>query len=352
MDEMRVGDNVVTREATGFDPGFGYIASGAGHELRVLYVGSEGDEVGWLYARGKVAGTGADEEGWVQVCKVLPLHRTYQTQCGAGGEDNILTNNRPMQCTSTGVCAPSVEPPTLLGGSPCLPLGSQQLPVALDQQLPVVPDQQLNGKKATIHAVECQRRGELQLLTFGLENCDEHLVNRCMDWGEHGGARARIPEPELRSALHRLGYPHVDMVIDARCFPDYHAWNLSRHIGVHPEILTRLVQHPRFPRYIKSLRHQWSERWQSALQQQKGPELLFVVAVYCRAGKHRSVAVSQCLAHIGKAVQSLEVRDVQHLSRPRWGRNLCKGSCDECRGFSKERQSALEKAEQLWRSCY
>lgn len=361
---IRVDDFVITKEATNIAPNCGYISSGVGHELEVLYIGTEGEEVGWLYARGKVA---EEEEGWVLASKVRKVHNTCQARCGRNSEDATLTTNGQIQAAPAEVRAPPDEQPpvvlsklndneaanSLMPTRPATPVSATATASRMRAAHSLPPSRQASRVSATetdpLMRVEHQRHGKLQLLTFGLDNCDAELVNRCMDWGGCG-ARARIPETDLRAALHRQGYPRVDLVLDARCFPDYNAFHLSRHTGVHPEIISRLVEHQRFPVFVQSLRHRWLQALTQRLQEHTGSELVFVVAVYCRMGKHRSVAVAHCLAHIGKEVHGFEVDEVKHLSRPRWGKNLCKGFCDECRGFSQERQHAFNKAEHLWRS--
>ena len=78
-------------------------------------------------------------------------------------------------------------------------------------------------------------------------------------------------------------------------------------------------------------------------------ELLdMVVALYCKSGKHRSVAVATCLEHILLTEEKFEA-EVKHLSERGWGFRICRGTCAECRSDSdEEKQSALRRAAEIW----
>ena len=80
----------------------------------------------------------------------------------------------------------------------------------------------------------------------------------------------------------------------------------------------------------------------------KRPEL--VVAVYCKSGKHRSVALSECLRHVCASVEGFDVAKVLHLSAPTWSRH-CRGEgvCKDCASFTEVNKAALGHAEQIWR---
>lgn len=182
----------------------------------------------------------------------------------------------------------------------------------------------------------------LQLLTFGLENCDSTLVDRCIDWG--GGHKAYPSENELREALARQKWPDVDIILDARKFPNFVNLALTRHIGIHPEILSSIAQHRNFRSYLQDAKQQWTR----ALTARHQDSAELVVAVYCCSGKHRSVAVAESLAYIGKVVEGMEVKEVRHLSKPHWKTGCCKGNCQECSSASPKRESALQHAASLW----
>jgi RNase adaptor protein for sRNA GlmZ degradation len=147
-----------------------------------------------------------------------------------------------------------------------------------------------------------------------------------------------------------LKEPLIDLVLDARCFPDPGAQHTTRHPGIHPDIIMRIVQHWNFNGYMKHVKAQWKKA--VAKQKHDRPdqkELEFVVAVYCRSGKHRSVAIGECLRYIGERVEGLRfVAPVKHLSQKRWGNNMCKGGCEECKDEF-QRRIYLEEAAAAWR---
>jgi hypothetical protein len=138
------------------------------------------------------------------------------------------------------------------------------------------------------------------------------------------------------------------LVLDARCFPDPNAKQTTGHPGVHPEILNRIVHHRRFKSYLEEVARRW--RQAVAVQKRAGLELEMVVAVYCRSGKHRSVAIAECLRYIGDTVEGLRLNgEVKYLSKQRWGR-MCKGGCDECLNDPDGlRQRSLDIAAEYWR---
>jgi len=120
---------------------------------------------------------------------------------------------------------------------------------------------------------------------------------------------------------------HADVVIDARPFhdPDQQGFGY-RHTGMHRDILTRIAWHPRFPTWWQ----QQMNRITVAPPQHRRHGYMDVgVAIYCNAGKHRSVAASIFL-EVGLRNRGLTVAATQHLSRNSWPQ--CKGSCHQCTG--------------------
>ena len=87
--------------------------------------------------------------------------------------------------------------------------------------------------------------GTLRLLTFGLANTEEELIELC-DNSKDGGACIYVEDYILKVALHRLGEPHVDLVLDARNFPDPHHRKITRHPGFYPENMNRIVENRNF----------------------------------------------------------------------------------------------------------
>jgi len=158
---------------------------------------------------------------------------------------------------------------------------------------------------------------------------------------------AQFSDWQLREALCRLGYPQVDIILDARKFPDFKAQHLTRHTGIHPAIIERITLHDKFPSYLLDLRKKWRRAVYQHSVEQPGAPVRLVVALYCRTGKHRSVAVAECLRHIAEAAEDFHVYGVVHLSRSKWNKNVCKGGCEECMS-SAQREVVLQRVECIW----
>lgn len=187
--------------------------------------------------------------------------------------------------------------------------------------------------------------GRIGLATFGLETLDGDLCSKCY---EHpgGGAAYRASDEELNEALTRRKFPS-EVILDARMFPDPDAGNVTRHSGRHYLIITRLFNHRNFKMWLERAKRKIEKAARDAAPSGGGSGS-FNVAVYCRAGKHRSVAASVILHYILKA-EGWTCPDVQHLSYERWGRNCCKGQCQECLDPPEQLQDILRSALRLWR---
>merc|ERR1719433_1608705 len=109
-----------------------------------------------------------------------------------------------------------------------------------------------------------------------------------------------------------------------------------------------MAHNPRFPSFLQDVRRRWQLAVAEREREQPLGPLDIVVAFFCRMGRHRSVAVAELFSHIGKEVENLHVREVKHLSKPHWSKNMCKGGCEECRSDSQDRKDALKKAESIW----
>ena len=119
-----------------------------------------------------------------------------------------------------------------------------------------------------------------------------------MDFGR-GGAEATISEDVLHEAMARMKFARVDVIIDARKFPDPHAPTMRRHIGKNPAIMAKMSKHKNFRWFLRDVKY-WlqSAVLARAAEVVPGSPIEVVLAVYCRAGKHRSVAVAEFLKHI------------------------------------------------------
>ena len=101
-------------------------------------------------------------------------------------------------------------------------------------------------------ALSSPPKGTLRLLTFGLANTEEELVRLC-DNSKDGGACIYVEDYILKDALHRLGEPHADLVLDARNFPDPHGRKITSHPGFYPENMNRIVQNTEFKPYLEDI---------------------------------------------------------------------------------------------------
>ena len=90
------------------------------------------------------------------------------------------------------------------------------------------------------------RYNTLRLFTFGLANWDKQLIslNEQRSGAYH---RAEVSDKEVQAALQRGQVGTVDLIIDARRFPNSEGLHrTTSHIGVHPDII---VNHRKFPNF-------------------------------------------------------------------------------------------------------
>ena len=134
--------------------------------------------------------------------------------------------------------------------------------------------------------------------------------------------------------LLRNTYYNVDVVVDMLAFSDPIAGPLKAHIGEHPEILWRMLQHPHFPTWLRNVVYEVRQ-----LLHSRGHAR---VAFFCRAGRHRSIAGAWFLHHVSETMgwQCM----VSHLSKQDW-KGTCPEQCSACRpGPSDLRDQALRRA--------
>lgn len=158
-----------------------------------------------------------------------------------------------------------------------------------------------------------------------------------------------LPDPTLPiSVLHVITYGirfhdvasniDCDLAVDARCFRDPGAGALKAHDGHHPDIMTRMVRHERFPQWFRDLRCNM-ERIARSLR--GGP---LTVAIFCRSGRHRCVAGSLMLEHVAHKV-GVPIDSIEHAT-------LDPCSCPECtwhsRGAAARVQRVMSQALQIW----
>ncbi len=103
----------------------------------------------------------------------------------------------------------------------------------------------------------------------------------------------------MATALRACGWA-ATLVIDATPFRD--PAPITGHLGTHDGIFTRIVSEQN----LGLLRRIFAEvRW--ALRRDIGNETAHI-AVFCRAGRHRSVALATCLAYVLPREETAQVK--------------------------------------------
>ncbi|CAK0905105.1 unnamed protein product [Prorocentrum cordatum] len=180
-------------------------------------------------------------------------------------------------------------------------------------------EEECSSSSAAVPHAEMRRT--VQILSFGLENCENQLVDRCCNGA--GGGFETFTDAELKRALDRLKWK-VDVVYDARNFPDPDASGLTNHTGHNYKIISG--GGPIDP--LREWLHGLKRMFLRACDQHAGDGPL-TLATYCRSGKHRSVGTALVLVHILRE-EGWYCWPPRHLSEKRWSRACCKGRCEDC----------------------
>ena len=164
------------------------------------------------------------------------------------------------------------------------------------------------------------------LVSFGVETLD---VGRCFS------------SAELAEGLRQHGRCiHADIFLDCRNFKDPNRWALCRlgHSGRHHKIVQGLFAHPFFRVWLQNAKRQIQYKLSvTGLEQ-------ITLAIYCRHGKHRSVAAALILGHILQA----EGFDccTEHLASQHWP---CTVGCRVCANPPAALYRSVEQALEIWR---
>ena len=247
---------------------------------------------------------------------------------------------------------PAEQASTLLAMpvAPAPPAEQALAPLAMPPA-PALPAEKGSASLAMPTVPANQAEQEATILTFGLENMDNELVNLTIDAG--GGASASIPMEALHRALFRKGFKRVDFIIDCRLFPDPDAQALTRHPGTHPEVLDRITRHRNFQGTVCQVQRRM-KCIMAEKRERAGPneKLELVAAFYCKKGRHRSVAMAECFRHVVENLEGFRVREAKNLSEANWPKGTCKGTCQECLaledGLADKKHDALLRAEKCW----
>ena len=343
----------------GPDSDTGYLSASKGQTFIVLYVGSSGDEEEWVFAK-RATGAQPPPQGWLpkrSLMRHLPDERNQLFKKGdcvqamtddrdelpesetgylsttkgetfvvlyvgsSGDEEEYVFAERNGDAEVDATQAQKVEKPSPVGPPPTRPAPSEQPPARPSPVQP--PPPVVLAARPPPPAKPALPALTLKLVTFGLETCgDSHLEKGC-EAQRGGGNRASFSDDELRQALQRKGEPSVDIIVDARRFRDPHAERETRHIGVNPTIISEMVHHRNFKAVLLEIKQQWRDCKNAGATD-------LVVAVYCRSGKHRSVALAECLKHVAQKLEKMCVHQMKHLSKERWGSRICTGWCTDC----------------------
>ena len=189
----------------------------------------------------------------------------------------------------------------------------------------------------------------VSIVTFGLEKLDGELSVEVESLG--GGVWATLSENSLQAALWRSWRFRADLVVDARGFPDPAACAAGYgHTGHHPEIMQRIMNHKNFRTWLRQVKHRFliaAENRFAMTRAANGSCVDVGLALYCKSGKHRSVATALILRHILR-MEQWGVAEVRHLSQKYW-RGVCvPGRCDECTAHPTQLWESIQNAHTVW----
>lgn len=148
----------------------------------------------------------------------------------------------------------------------------------------------------------------------------------------------------FRSYLRELGYEDIDMIIDARF---RHADRDGGYCaGFHPNIQRALLAHKGFDAWLRDVKLEFLTKLDRQ-RDQRGALRPFVLAIFCHAGKHRSVAAA-CILNYILCRQGYLVEDIIHIEEASWGRYCCGGTCEACTAVPAWLEEDLSNANNIW----
>ncbi len=113
------------------------------------------------------------------------------------------------------------------------------------------------------------------------------------------------------------------------------------HIGWHPTVLHRVVEHPDFRNALRPVAREWLWRVRARP---------FCVAVYCHRGETRSVAMAYILEAVFRRLGATAAQPTCHLSSWYWRFNTCSGrGCQVCAGPSDGRHRSMDSALRIFK---
>jgi hypothetical protein len=170
----------------------------------------------------------------------------------------------------------------------------------------------------------------VELVTFGLWKDLKLQTSR--------GPCVKSSDALILRTLRAVAGEQIDMIVDTRVFKDPEAGELRDHCGLHATIIERVVFNDKFPAFLQRVRMQVVP----ALMSNSVP---FRLGIFCRSGKHRSVAVAQILRHVFAACMpghNVTWRCVKKHSR------CLNGYCAECNERPQSFMQAMAHASSVW----
>ena len=168
-------------------------------------------------------------------------------------------------------------------------------------------------------------------------------------WAEVSAGRSRAqfpwerPRPR-RPVLHIVTLAEWQIVpwaytaVNCKLLRDPATLALRSHAGIHPRIVDSIVAHAEFPNVLAQVK---------AIVRGRSAEDSPHVALQCKSGQHRSVAVGALLQWL--LGDDYDVR-LQHYNSYEWDRGAqgcMQGECSECLG---QRPTQLDEATRHWNS--
>ena len=263
---------------------------------RVQLQRCEGEEGEWALVR--LPPDRGETRGWIQISH---LHAEDPGPAGAA--------SRPTRAPPTSTCPRETTCPM-----PTPPQETTFSPDTFGSPMPTPP-----------------RNTTFRLYTFGLVALGGVLATYA--------SLTEPPQALIREALKNTGVPEVHVLSDVRRFTDPDHGRLLWHIGAHPETMAAVQEHPFFEPWLRGLR-------QKIDQALRGDPPEVSIGLYCKKGRHRSVAAAFFLFHILR--QEGHAVTVQHLGS--W-EGTCGGECPDCANTENAlRIGALENALRMWRA--
>ena len=175
--------------------------------------------------------------------------------------------------------------------------------------------------------------GRYTIVTFGARWLDFNLMREFDRY--HGRS---ITTDRLREALEKQEY-RPDLVLDGmRKFDDPETRDpaLKNHTGYHKRILEGIVLSQEFVNFVQDHKHRILEPARlSAYYAATRYETTRRIFIWCRSGRHRSVALTVLL----KACFKVEGHDVQVIHLQKSWQYLCKGpqgGCEDCKDCNED----------------